>query len=82
MMYPRLVLLRKLLADDGAIFISIDDNELYNLKLVCDEIFRRVVLHRRHLVAENIFNEERLERRGKRGGARSRIRQEAELEPE
>ena len=39
MMYPRLVLLRKLLADDGAIFISIDDNELYNLKLVCDEIF-------------------------------------------
>lgn len=39
MMYPRLVLLRKLLADDGAIFISIDDNELYNLKLICDEIF-------------------------------------------
>ncbi len=39
MMYPRLKLLQKLLADDGAIFISIDDNELYNLKLVCDEIF-------------------------------------------
>ena len=39
MMYPRLRLLQKLLADDGAIFISIDDNELYNLKLVCDEIF-------------------------------------------
>ncbi|MDO5297166.1 MAG: site-specific DNA-methyltransferase [bacterium] len=39
MMYPRLQLLRKLLADDGAIFISIDDNEYANLKLVCDEIF-------------------------------------------
>ena len=39
MMYPRLKLLRRLLADDGAIFISIDDNELYNLKFVCDEIF-------------------------------------------
>ena len=39
MMYPRLKLLQKLLADDGAIFISIDDNELYNLKSVCDEIF-------------------------------------------
>lgn len=30
MMYPRLVLLQKLLSDDGAIFISIDDNEVYN----------------------------------------------------
>ena len=39
MMYPRLRLLQKLLSNDGAIFISIDDNELYNLKLVCDEIF-------------------------------------------
>ena len=39
MMYPRLVLLQKLLADDGAIFISIDDNEQANLKLICDEIF-------------------------------------------
>ncbi len=39
MMYPRLRLLQKLLADDGAIFISIDDNELYNLKSICDEIF-------------------------------------------
>jgi adenine-specific DNA-methyltransferase len=39
MMYPRLKLLHKLLADDGAIFISIDDNEQANLKLVCDEIF-------------------------------------------
>jgi adenine-specific DNA-methyltransferase len=39
MMYPRLKLLHKLLADDGAIFISIDDNEQANLKLLCDEIF-------------------------------------------
>ena len=39
MMYPRLVLLQKLLADDGAVFISIDDNEQANLKLICDEIF-------------------------------------------
>lgn len=39
MMYPRLKLLHKLLADDGVIFISIDDNEHANLKLICDEIF-------------------------------------------
>lgn len=39
MMYPRLQLLRKLLAPTGVIFISIDDVELANLKLVCDEIF-------------------------------------------
>lgn len=39
MMYPRLKLLQKLLAEDGAIFISIDDNEQANLKLICDEIF-------------------------------------------
>lgn len=39
MMYPRLKLLKKLLADNGAIFISIDDNEQANLKLICDEIF-------------------------------------------
>ncbi|MBN2780295.1 MAG: site-specific DNA-methyltransferase [Alphaproteobacteria bacterium] len=39
MMYPRLKLLHKLLAEDGAIFISIDDNEQTNLKLILDEIF-------------------------------------------
>ena len=39
MMYPRLKLLQKLLADDGAIFISIDDTEIANLKLICGEIF-------------------------------------------
>ena len=39
MMYPRLKLLQKLLAEDGVIFISIDDMEYANLKLICDEIF-------------------------------------------
>lgn len=39
MMYPRLRLARNLLADDGVIFISIDDNEVANLKKICDEIF-------------------------------------------
>ncbi len=39
MMYPRLILLHKLLADDGAIYISIDDIEAAFLKLACDEIF-------------------------------------------
>lgn len=38
-MYPRLILARELLSDDGVIFISIDDNEQANLKLICDEIF-------------------------------------------
>jgi len=38
-MYPRLKIARKLLTDDGVIFISIDDNEQANLKLICDEIF-------------------------------------------
>lgn len=38
-MYPRLLLARDLLKDDGVIFISIDDNEQSNLKLLCDEIF-------------------------------------------
>ena len=38
-MYPRLILARELLSDDGVIFISIDDNEQANLKLTCDEVF-------------------------------------------
>lgn len=38
-MFPRLFLARDLLAEDGVIFISIDDNEQANLKLLCDEIF-------------------------------------------
>ena len=39
MLYPRLKLAKDLLADDGVIFISIDDNEVENLKKVCNEIF-------------------------------------------
>ena len=39
MLYPRLKLLQKLLDQDGVIFISIDDNENFRLRLICDEIF-------------------------------------------
>lgn len=39
MMYPRLKLARNLLKDDGVIFITLDDNEISNLKKMCDEIF-------------------------------------------
>ena len=39
MMYPRLKLARNLLTDDGVIFISIDENEVHNLRKLCDEIF-------------------------------------------
>ncbi len=38
-MYPRLQLARDLLSEDGVIFISIDDNEQSNLKLICDDVF-------------------------------------------
>ena len=39
MMYPRLFLARNLLRDDGVIFVSIDDNEVHNLKLLMNEVF-------------------------------------------
>lgn len=39
MIYPRLKLAKDLLTDDGVIFISIDDNEVENLKKICDEVF-------------------------------------------
>lgn len=39
MMYPRLFLARNLLSEDGIIFVSIDDNEVHNLRLILDEIF-------------------------------------------
>ena len=39
MIYPRLKLAKDLLADDGAVFISIDDNEVQNLMAMCDEVF-------------------------------------------
>ncbi len=42
MMWPRLQLLKELLADDGVIFISIDDNEVHSLRMVMDETFGEV----------------------------------------
>lgn len=39
MMYPRLILARDFLTDDGVIFISIDDNEVENLRTLCDQVF-------------------------------------------
>ena len=39
MIYPRLKVAKSLLAEDGVIFISVDDNEVHNLRKVCDEIF-------------------------------------------
>jgi len=42
MIYPRLVLARNMLTQDGAIFISIDDNEIAQLREICDEIFGEI----------------------------------------
>lgn len=58
MIYPRLVLARNLLADDGVIFISIDEKEFSNLKLIADEIFgnnnyRNQLLVRRRIKSLN-----------------------------
>lgn len=39
MMYSRLVLARNMLRDDGVVFISIDDNEVAQLRKICDEVF-------------------------------------------
>jgi adenine-specific DNA-methyltransferase len=41
LMYPRLVMLRELLAEDGSIWITVDDNEAHYLKIICDEMFGR-----------------------------------------
>lgn len=40
MTYPRLRLAKDLLSEDGVIFISIDDGEVSNLRMICDGIFR------------------------------------------
>jgi adenine-specific DNA-methyltransferase len=58
MIYPRLKVARELLTEDGVIFISIDDNELENLRRVCDEIFgagnfRNTILTRRRIKSLN-----------------------------
>lgn len=50
MMYPRMVLLRELLAEDGSIWITLDDNEAHYFKVMCDE-----VLGRRNFVANVIW---------------------------
>ena len=58
MIYPRLMLARNLLTDDGVIFISIDDNEIENLKNICNEVFgvsnfRNTILVRRRIKSLN-----------------------------
>lgn len=58
MMYPRLNLAKDLLSEDGVIFISIDDNEVENLRKICDEIFaeynyRNALLVRRRIKSLN-----------------------------
>lgn len=58
MIYPRLKVAKDLLSDDGVIFISIDDNEVENLKKVCNEIFgaenfRNTILTRRRVKSLN-----------------------------
>lgn len=50
-MYPRLLLAKDLLRDDGVIFISIDDNEVAQLRLLCDEVFGET-----NFVGEYIWN--------------------------
>ncbi|OYU31618.1 MAG: site-specific DNA-methyltransferase [Comamonadaceae bacterium PBBC2] len=59
MMYPRLYLARNLLRDDGVIFISIDDNEAANLKVLCDEIFGA-----ENFVAQFIWNKQHSQQQG------------------
>lgn len=59
MMYPRLYLARNLLRDDGVIFISIDDNEVSNLKCLCDEIFGA-----ENFVSQFIWNKQHSQQQG------------------
>ena len=59
MMYPRLKIAKDILSEDGAIFISIDGNELENLKIMCDEIFgkdnfRNQIITRRRIKSLNL----------------------------
>lgn len=59
MMYPRLKLARNLLKEDGVIFISIDDNEVHNLRKICDEIFgeanfvSNIIWHKRYAASND-----------------------------
>ena len=60
MMYPRLLLARNLLKDDGVIFISIDDHEVANLKILCDEIFgeenfiANIIWHKKYAASNDV----------------------------
>src|ERR1043165_2362735 len=63
LMYPRLMLLRQFLRDDGAIFVSIDDNEVASLRFLMDEIFGA-----QNFVAELIWkSRQHLDSRSKTG---------------
>ncbi len=62
MMTPRLKMLRELLADDGAIFVSIDDNEMAHLKMLMDEVF-----------GEENFIAELIHQRAKGGGQAKQV---------
>ena len=53
MMYPRLFLSKNLLRDDGVIFVSIDDNEVHNLRMIMDEVFGE-----ENFVAQLVWNTE------------------------
>jgi len=59
LMYPRLKLSRNLLKDDGVIFISIDDNEVANLRKICDEIFGEdnLIVHICHKARGSVSND-------------------------
>ena len=62
LMRDRLVILRRLLAEDGSLWITIDDNECHYLKVVCDEVFGRV-----HFVAHCLWQKVYSERMDARG---------------
>lgn len=53
MMYSRLLVARTLLADDGIIFISIDDNEVHHLRKICDEVFGAINFKSLSIVMNN-----------------------------
>ena len=60
MLYPRLKLAKALLSDDGVVFISIDENEIYNLHKICDEVFgesnfRTIITWQRKYSVSNNF---------------------------
>ena len=57
MMWPRLELLRDLLAEDGSIWVSIDDNEGHYLKVIMDEVFGRLKLRIERRLAEELHFE-------------------------